>query len=116
MAYGKRTPLSEYRLQGRYGSGIRTLARNNKSGSIIDARVVKPADQITLITTGGQALRTKVKNISRQGRSTQGVQIMSLASGDSLASIALLTDDQRRGVDDDQPPVTDEDRDIAPAR
>jgi len=99
-AYGKRTPISEYRLQGRYGSGIRTLARNSKTGPIVDARIVKPSDQITLITTGGQAIRVKVKDISQQGRATQGVQIMSLADGDSVVSVALLTERENPSDDD----------------
>jgi DNA gyrase subunit A len=99
-AYGKRTSLSEYSLQGRYGSGVRTLARNSRTGPIIDARVVKPADQIALITAGGQALRTKVKDISRQGRATQGVQLMSLPAGDTIASVALLAEEDNKRAEE----------------
>jgi DNA gyrase subunit A len=94
-AYGKRTPLREYPQQGRYGLGVRTLARNEKTGPVIDARVVRPTDHLTLITAGGKALRTAVENISLIGRNTQGVRIMRIPKDDFIASIALH-DEARR--------------------
>ena len=94
-AYGKRTPVREYPLQSRYGLGVRTLAHNQKTGPIIAIRTVKPGDHLTLITTGGIALRTRVDEISRIGRNTQGVQLMNLAPGDTLASAAVLEEDRR---------------------
>jgi DNA gyrase subunit A len=93
--FGKLTPLAEYKTQSRYGLGIRTLARNKKTGPIIAARTVQPGDHVTFITTGGMALRTQVDNISRYGRNTQGVQLMNLAPGDAIASVALLEEDRR---------------------
>jgi DNA gyrase subunit A len=93
--FGKLTPLAEYRPQSRYGMGIRTLAHNKKTGPIIAARTVQPGDHVTFITTGGMALRTQVDNISRYGRNTQGVQLMNLAEGDAIASVALLEEDRR---------------------
>jgi DNA gyrase subunit A len=95
--YGKRTALSEYNRQGRYGIGMRTLTHIHESGPIIFARVVKPGDHLTLITTGGMALRTEVSGISqmRRKRKTQGVRLMNLAEGDMLASAAVL-DEYRR--------------------
>jgi DNA gyrase subunit A len=113
-AYGKRTLLSEYPRQARYGQGVRTLSRNDRPGRIIAARVVKPGDQITLITAGGMALRTKVENIPHQGRPTRGVQLMNLTAGDLLASIALLEEESRaaRQPEDDnvadEPPPSDQ--------
>ncbi|MBN1429839.1 MAG: DNA gyrase subunit A [Anaerolineae bacterium] len=93
--YGKRTPVSEYRLQSRYGLGIRTMSQQDVTGAIIGARVVKPGDHLTLITLNGMALRTPVDNISQMGRSTRGVQLMKLAPGDLLVSTALLDEDRR---------------------
>ena len=93
--YGKRTPFSDYRRQSRYGLGIRTLARNQKTGRIIAARACQPDDHVTFITNGGMALRTPVSTISCIGRNTQGVQIMNLAPGDTIATIALLEEDRR---------------------
>nr|MBN1229064.1 DNA gyrase subunit A [Anaerolineae bacterium] len=105
-AYGKRTPLSEYRIQSRYGLGVRTLAQNSKTGLVIDARTVHPGDHVTFITIGGRALRTVVDNISQIGRNTQGVQLMNLAEGQVLASIAVIEEDRRlerqKALEEDQ--------------
>ena len=90
--YGKRTQLSEYTLQHRYGYGIRTLSTHlEKTGPIIDARVVSPDDGLTLITAGGIALRTEVLTINIYSRATSGVQLMHLADDDELVSIAIVT-------------------------
>ncbi len=94
-AYGKRSPVDEYPTQSRYGLGVRTLAHNSKTGPVIAARTVQPGDEVTFITTGGMALRTRVETISLIGRNTQGVQLMNLADEDTLASVALLEEDRR---------------------
>jgi DNA gyrase subunit A len=91
--YGKRTSLSEYAVRSRYGKGIRTFsARLSKEmGTIADARVVYPDDEITLISAEGIVIRTPVKNIPRMGRATRGAKIMRLNEGDSVVSVARLT-------------------------
>lgn len=62
--YGKRTSLKQYPVKGRYTGGVRTIAdRYDETGPIVAARVVKPADEVTLITANGIALRTAVENI-----------------------------------------------------
>src|SRR5574341_1553722 len=96
-AYGKRSPLSDYPQQARYGMGVRTLAHatREKTGPVIGARVVKPGDNVTFLTVGGITLRTPVDNISAMGRNTQGVQLMDLAPGDGLASMALIDEERR---------------------
>lgn len=94
-AFGKRTPVDEYPVQARYGMGVRTLSRNDVTGKIIGAYVVMSGDQVTLITQGGMALRTTSDNISEMGRSTRGVQLMNLAAGEVLVSVALLDEDRR---------------------
>lgn len=93
--YGKRSPLNEYPQQLRYGLGVRTLARNKKTGPVIDARVIKETDHLTLITSGGKALRTSVQTISLIGRNTQGVRIMKVPKDDGIASIALHDEERR---------------------
>lgn len=95
-AFGKRTALEEYRRQSRYGTGIRTLARSERTGPIVAARAINPQDDITLITTGGKALRTRLKSIRQTGRATQGVQLMHLADDDSVASIAIVETRRKR--------------------
>ncbi len=89
--YGKRTPLEQYPVKGRYTGGIRTIAdRYAETGPIVAARVVKPEDEVTLITANGIALRTSVESIRAAGRSTLGVRVISLDDGDHLASLAVL--------------------------
>jgi len=88
--YGKRTPLEAYRQIGRYGVGVHTLAKSDQAGPIIEARVVRPGDQIALITAGGRALRTTVDAIPHRGRATLGVHLMNLSPGEMLVSVALL--------------------------
>ena len=92
FGYGKRTPLVEYKRQHRFGSGIRTLTSDlSKTGRIIGTAVVKPDDDLTLITAGGIALRTEVGMINVYGRSTGGVKLMDLPDDDVLVSMALVT-------------------------
>ena len=90
--FGKRTKLSEYPVQSRYGKGVLTIdaGRLDEIGKIADARVVRPEDELTMITAKGMVLRTTVQNISRQGRATRGVLIMRLKPGDMLASLAVI--------------------------
>lgn len=89
--YAKRTHLSEYHLQRRNGSGVRTLAKNiSKTGHVVTARVVTGEGDITLISKDGIMLRTAIKNISKQGRVTSGVRVMNLKSNDVVASAAVL--------------------------
>ncbi len=90
QAFGKRTALDEYHPQGRFGYGVRTLARNNRTGPIVDARAINAEDDIALITTGGMTLRASLDSIRRTGRMTQGVHLMDLRDGDTVASIAIV--------------------------
>lgn len=93
--YGKRTILSDYPLQSRYGIGVRTLANRERTGRIVDAMTVASTDEVTLITQNGKTLRTRIGDISQIGRLTQGVQLMDLGEGDMVVSVALL-DERRR--------------------
>lgn len=90
---GKKTLLNEYKVQGRGGSGIKTMAITEKTGKIISGFVVNNTEDtdIMIISVKGQVIRTGVKSISSLGRATQGVRIMRFkAEGDQVAGIALL--------------------------
>ncbi len=87
---GKRTPLDEYNTRGRYGLGVRTLARSDKTGPIVAMRCVNAQDDIMLITREGVVLRTRLDQIRETGRSTQGVMVMHLAPGDAVVSMAIM--------------------------
>ena len=98
--YGKRTPLSEYPVKGRATGGVQTIDKNSisKIGLVTAARVVQEADDLTIISTSGLVLRTKVKDISRSGRATRGVLVINLQGGDSVASLARIADAALRSV------------------
>jgi DNA gyrase subunit A len=86
--YGKKTSLSEYKIQGRGGSGIKTFKVTSKTGDLIASQVVTPElDEIVAISKKSQVIRCELKEIPNLGRDTQGVRVMKLREGDSLASV-----------------------------
>jgi DNA gyrase subunit A len=92
--YGKVTPLDKYPRQHRAGSGVRTFKIVEKTGEVTAARVVTEEQQVMLITAEGMMTRTPIKEeghgISTQGRSTQGVRVMTLEEGDRLVAITTF--------------------------
>jgi DNA gyrase subunit A len=88
--FGKRTAIEDYTVQSRYGIGIRTLARNDKTGPIVAMRCISRQDGILLITRSGIVLRTDLTEVRETGRSTMGVTIIDLSDGDEVVGIALL--------------------------
>jgi DNA gyrase subunit A len=96
--YGKRTPLNEYPVKGRATGGVATINKDalRKIGVIAAARVVQEADDLTIISANGVVLRTKVKEVSESGRSTRGVMLFKVDPGDSVASMARISDSELR--------------------
>lgn len=90
--YGKKTKLSEYKVQRRSGSGIKTAKVTSKTGNLIASKVVVPGDteEIVAISKKSQVIRVDVAEIPEIGRQTQGVRIMKLREGDSIASLTCL--------------------------
>ena len=89
--YGKRTKLSEYKVQGRGGSGILTSKITAKTGPVIASQVVTDQEgEVIAISKKSQVVRVDLKEIPILGRQTQGVRIMKLREGDSLASLICL--------------------------
>lgn len=91
---GKRTDFEEYRVQSRGGKGIITMKTGEKTGKVVGALTVKDGDEIMLITTGGQMVRTKVDYIREVGRNTMGVKLINLEAGDKLQAIAPVVKDE----------------------
>lgn len=91
--FGKRTPLSEYPSHSRASAGIATIDRKalENVGKIVAARVVRPEDDLTLITANGIVLRMRVKEVKQSGRATRGVRLITPQNGDSVASVARLS-------------------------
>ena len=90
--YGKKTPMSQYKIQGRGGSGIKTAKITPKTGPIVSAYVVSTDDSSDVIITSavGQIIRTPLKDISTLSRATQGVRIMKPRTGDTIAAATIL--------------------------
>ncbi|PTY05349.1 DNA gyrase subunit A [Verrucomicrobia bacterium LW23] len=84
---GKRTPFDEYRKQTRGGKGIITMKTTEKTGDVVGALTVVDSDEIMVITTQGQMVRTPVKDIRETGRNTMGVKIVELNNGDTVSAI-----------------------------
>ena len=90
--YGKRTHMDEYRRQGRSGSGIISLKISERTGLVSGVVGVNEKDDIMVITNAGVMIRTSVNQISQLGRSTQGVRIINIDEGGSVASIARIVE------------------------
>jgi DNA gyrase subunit A len=85
---GKRTPFDDYRKQHRGGKGIITMKTGEKTGKVVGALTVTDKDELMLITTKGQMVRTRVKEIRIVGRNTMGVKLMDLRGAEKLQAIA----------------------------
>ena len=89
--YGKKTELEEYKVQGRGGSGIKTIKVTEKTGDLISARIVNNEfEEAVAISKKSQVIRCSLEEIPTLGRDTQGVRVMKLREGDSLASVICL--------------------------
>ncbi len=90
--YGKRTSLTEYSAKGRATGGMMTIAQKSLDtiGRIVSARAVRPEDELTIISTAGQALRLRVSDVRQAGRATMGTRLINLNEGDTVASVARL--------------------------
>ena len=90
--FGKRTDLSEYRIQGRAGQGIINLKVTEKTGAVVSAIQVEEDDKLMIITDSGRVIKLPVRNISVIGRSTQGVTVMRVEDDERIVSIARVDD------------------------
>ena len=88
--YGKRTQLTNFARKGRGGLGMIGIKLTGKKGSVVAAFMVGLEDDVVVVASGGTTIRTPVKEISSQGRAATGVRIMSLGSGQVVASAALV--------------------------
>ncbi len=90
--YGKRTQASEYRIQNRGGSGIFTVKRTQKTGDVIGLKTVLDEDELMLISNKGKIIRLRAVDIPVQGRSTQGVRLITLEEGERVVAVAKLAE------------------------
>ncbi|MDP1557380.1 MAG: DNA gyrase subunit A [Nitrosomonas sp.] len=94
--YGKRTPINEYTRHNRGTQGMIAIKTSARNGKVVTARLVKPDDEIMLITTGGVLIRTRVNEVREMSRATQGVTLINLDKGEKLAGLerVIETDEE----------------------
>jgi DNA gyrase subunit A len=103
--YGKRTSIIEYTRHGRGTKGMIAIQTSARNGKVVGAVLVRPSDEIMLITTGGVLVRTRVSEIREMGRATQGVTLISVDDDSMLSGVRRVVesdadDDVIVGVDD----------------
>lgn len=104
--FAKRTAISEYRLQGRNGFGVKALQLAEGRGSLVGALVVSEDDQVMAIMKSGKVIRSDVSEVKRTGRTTQGVTFAKPDKGDEILAIARNAEKD----DDDENDQTDADQ------
>lgn len=90
--YGKRTDLSEYRMQGRGGKGILTIKCSQRNGKAVSSIQVSDEDEIMILTTAGKIIRMKTRDISIIGRNTQGVRLIDIDESDRVVGVVTLAE------------------------
>ncbi len=105
--YGKRTPVGEYRVQGRGGKGIISVKTTERNGLAVGFLQVRDADEIMLMAAQGKVLRCKVEDIREIGRNTQGVRVLDLeGEDDRVVAVARLAESvEREETGSDEPPA-----------
>lgn len=101
--YGKRTPMSEYRIQNRGGKGIKTLNVTDKNGPIVSLKVVLNDEDLMIMTAFGTMIRTSMEGISTMGRNTQGVKLINTRDDDTVATVTRVarSEEDNDALDED---------------
>ena len=93
--FGKRSSLEDYRLTNRGGKGVKTISITEKTGKLVTLKSVSDNDDLMIINKSGIAIRMQVEDLRVMGRATQGVKVISLKDGDSIAAVAkVMKDDE----------------------
>jgi DNA gyrase subunit A len=105
--YGKLTPIEDYPTHGRGGQGVIALQTSERNGKMVGALQIKQDDEIMLISSSGTLVRTPVRDISVQGRNTQGVRLIRLDDGDRLVGLERILFDAAEGAEGEGGDVSD---------
>ena len=97
--YGKRTPITEYTRHGRGTKGMIAIQQSERNGKVVAATLVRPEDEIMLITDRGVLVRTRVSEIRELGRATQGVTLIALDAGAELIGLQRIVENDANGDD-----------------
>jgi DNA gyrase subunit A len=96
--YGKRTAVADYPQHHRGGQGVRTIQVTPKKGALVGMKIVSPAHELMLISEEGVVIRVKAEDISKLGRSTQGVKVMNVSETDHVSAIARVSGSNKKKV------------------
>ncbi len=99
--YGKRSDVNDYRITHRGGKGVITVKTSDKIGKMIALMEVNDNDELVIISTKGMVIRQSMKDIRVMGRATQGVRVIRLKDGDSIADIAKVVPEEENGEDEE---------------
>src|SRR5690606_1548557 len=106
--YGKRTPLSEFRVQNRGGKGIILIDASDRNGPVVGLALVKAEDDLVLMTDKGQMLRTRVEHVRSTGRNAQGVRVMNVSEGERVVALEWVAEREDEGNEgEDRTDATD---------
>jgi DNA gyrase subunit A len=97
--FGKRTPAAEFTRHQRGSQGMIAIQTSARNGKVVAARLVRPEDEVMLITTGGVLIRTRVAEIREMGRATQGVTLIHLGEEEKLAGLERVVETDENGAD-----------------
>jgi len=111
--YGKRTDLEAYRITNRGGKGVKTINITGKTGLLIAIKAVTDKDDIMIINKSGLTIRLAVSNLRLMGRATQGVRLINIRSGDSIASVTDVVGSGETAEDKEPEDFTTESNDLA---
>ncbi|WP_242093673.1 DNA gyrase subunit A [Aestuariivivens sediminicola] len=92
--FGKRSDLEDYRITNRGGKGVKTISITEKTGNLVAIKNVTDADDLMIINKSGIAIRMAVEDLRVMGRATQGVKLINLKNGDSIAAVAKVRHDE----------------------
>ncbi len=106
QAFGKRTPIEEYRHTSRGGKGVKAFAKEKGIGTVVDQILVNENDELLMITSANQVIRIPVSQIRKLGRSTKGVRLQRLDEGDEVIAIANLGKQSKQIADITGEPAT----------
>jgi DNA gyrase subunit A len=93
--YGKRSKLEDYRITNRGGKGVKTISITDKTGDLVSIMNVNDSNGLMIINKSGIAIRMAVKNLRVMGRATQGVKLINIKKGDSIAAVAKVMHEEQ---------------------
>jgi DNA gyrase subunit A len=97
--YGKKSELDDYRLTSRGGKGVKTLNITDKTGKLVALKSVTEDNDLMIINKSGITIRVAVSDIRVAGRATQGVKLINLREGDSIAAVCVVNKSEDKPVD-----------------